>query len=125
MTILVDDEGVRIADDDDDGLEEGEIPVEQGEQGEGDEDDYDDEDDYEDEDEDDYEDDYEDEDSELFLEDDDDDMPHDSDSAALDLLESVMTTEDGDTVASALVNIGHQLETQNKILIKIFSALQA
>lgn len=123
MTILVDDEGVRIADDDDDELEEGEIPVEQDEQGEGDEDDYDDEDDYEDDYEDD-EDDY-DEDSELFLEDDDDDMPHDSSSAALDLLESVMTTEDGDTVASALVNIGHQLETQNKILIKIFSALQA
>ena len=40
------------------------------------------------------------------------------------LLGSVLTTEDGDTVCSALVNISKQLEMQNRIMIKILSQLQ-
>ena len=40
-----------------------------------------------------------------------------------ELLSSVLATPDGDTVCSALVNISHQLEVQNKILIKVISAI--
>lgn len=124
MTILVDDKGVRIENDD---LEDGEI--EQEEPALSDEDEYDEDDEGEEyeEDEDDEGEEYEgdefDEDD-LLLEDDEFDDHAGDDSAALDLMESVLTTEDGETVASALVNIGRQLEMQNKILIKIFSTLQ-
>ena len=34
------------------------------------------------------------------------------------LLGSTLMTEDGDTICSALVNMGRQLEIQNKILVK-------
>ena len=40
-----------------------------------------------------------------------------------ELMTSLMATEDGDTVCSALVNIANQLQTQNKILIKIVSKM--
>lgn len=40
-----------------------------------------------------------------------------------ELLSSVLATPDGDTVCSALVNIAHHLEVQNKILIKVLSAV--
>lgn len=40
------------------------------------------------------------------------------------LLGSLFSTEDGDTVATALVNISKQLETQNRIMVKILSQLQ-
>ena len=44
-----------------------------------------------------------------------------------ELLTSLLTTEDGDNVCTALVNLGailnKQLETQNKILVKILSRL--
>jgi hypothetical protein len=40
------------------------------------------------------------------------------------LLSSVLATEEGDTVCSALVNISRQIEVQNKILIKMLSQLQ-
>jgi hypothetical protein len=40
------------------------------------------------------------------------------------LLGSVLTTEDGETVCSALVSISKQLEMQNRIMIKILSQLQ-
>jgi len=40
------------------------------------------------------------------------------------LLGSVLTTEDGDTVCSAIVSISKQLEMQNRIMIKILSQLQ-
>ena len=43
------------------------------------------------------------------------------------LLTSLLTTEDGDNVCTALVNIGailnKHMETQNKILVKILSKL--
>jgi len=45
------------------------------------------------------------------------------------LLTSLLTTDDGDNVCTALVNIGailnKHLETQNKILLKIMSRLPA
>lgn len=40
------------------------------------------------------------------------------------LLSSTLMTEDGDTVCSALVNVGRQLEVQNKILVKLLTAIQ-
>ena len=40
------------------------------------------------------------------------------------LLGSILTTEDGDTVCTALVSISKQLEMQNRIMIKILSQLQ-
>lgn len=40
------------------------------------------------------------------------------------LLSSTLMTEDGDTVCSALVNIGRQLEMQNRIMVKMLSTLQ-
>jgi hypothetical protein len=40
------------------------------------------------------------------------------------LLSSCLMTEEGDTVCSALVNIGRQLEMQNRIMVKLLSALQ-
>lgn len=41
-----------------------------------------------------------------------------------ELLTNLMATSEGDTVCTALVNIGLQMQTQNKILIKILSKLQ-
>lgn len=40
------------------------------------------------------------------------------------LISSTLMTEEGDTVCTALVNIGRQLEIQNKILVKMLSTLQ-
>ena len=40
------------------------------------------------------------------------------------LLSSVLATEDGDTVCSALVNISRQIEVKNKILIKMLAQMQ-
>lgn len=40
------------------------------------------------------------------------------------LMTSLMATEEGDTVCSALVEISNQMRIQNKILIKILTKLQ-
>lgn len=40
------------------------------------------------------------------------------------LMTSLMATEEGDTVCTALVNIAQQLQTQNKILIKMLSLMK-
>ena len=40
------------------------------------------------------------------------------------LMSSLLATPDGDTVCSALVNLCYQLETQNKILIKMLARMQ-
>jgi len=40
------------------------------------------------------------------------------------LMSSLLATPDGDTVCSALVNLCYQLETQNKILIKMLAKIQ-
>jgi hypothetical protein len=54
----------------------------------------------------------------------DEDMIADPVSDMTDMLVNVLTTPDGDTIPGALVNIATQLENQNRILIKIFSALK-
>lgn len=72
----------------------------------------------------------EDEDEEIDLGDeDDDDM--DAEMDMLDALGSMLTTEEGDTIATALVSlkdaterIADTLEMQNKILVKILSTLK-
>lgn len=51
-----------------------------------------------------------------------DDEPYMMDMGGL--LSSVLATEEGDTVCSALVNISRQMEVQNKILIKMLSQMQ-
>jgi len=82
------------------------------------------------EDDDDYEDDDELEEGEIVVSDidEEDEEGFDEDEAGLgdiaDIAASLLATPDGDTVASALVGIREQLETQNRILIKIFSALK-
>ncbi len=40
------------------------------------------------------------------------------------ILGSTLATTEGDTVCSALVNLGYQMEIQNKILVKLLSILQ-
>jgi len=40
------------------------------------------------------------------------------------LMTSLLATPDGDTICSALVNLCNQLETQNKILIKMLARMQ-
>ena len=52
---------------------------------------------------------------------DDDDDEDNMDLAGL--MTSLLATPDGDTVCSALVNLCFQLETQNKILIKMLSRM--
>ena len=41
------------------------------------------------------------------------------------LMTSLLATPDGDTICSALVNLCYQLETQNKILIKMLAKMQS
>jgi hypothetical protein len=45
------------------------------------------------------------------------------DEGSAEVLASTLATPDGDTVCTALLRIGDQLEMQNKILIKILSKL--
>ena len=59
----------------------------------------------------------------IVFDEDDDDLMGDGLNATEELLSAVLATPDGDTVCSALVHIGAQLEMQNKILIKILSKL--
>jgi len=54
----------------------------------------------------------------------DDDDLQGAEDPLLDLLGGVLTTEDGDTVCSALVAMARQMEVQNKILIKILSEMK-
>lgn len=54
-------------------------------------------------------------------------FPEDDEDAGMDiagLMTSLLATPDGDTVCSALVNLCYQLETQNKILIKMLAKMQ-
>ena len=41
-----------------------------------------------------------------------------------DVVTSLFSTEEGDTVCSALVSISKQIETQNRIMVKILAHLQ-
>jgi hypothetical protein len=72
------------------------------------------------------------EEGEIIMEDDDledfDDEDEDEGEEGLDiagLMTSLMATPDGETVCSALVTIGQQMQVQNKILIKILSELKS
>jgi hypothetical protein len=68
-----------------------------------------------------------DEEEEIVLTDDEYDINDDEDEDNMDiagLMTSLLATPDGDTVCSALVNLCYQLETQNKILIKMLARMQ-
>ena len=71
------------------------------------------------------------EEGEIIMEDDDDLEDFDDEDEGEDgldiagLMTSLMATPDGDTVCSALVTIGQQMQVQNKILIKILSELKS
>ena len=70
----------------------------------------------------------EEEEDEIEMTDDDDfEINEDEDEDNMDLaglMTSLLATPDGDTICSALVNLCYQLETQNKILIKMLSKIQ-
>ena len=69
---------------------------------------------------------FEEEDEEITLSDDEYEINDDDDEDNMDiagLMTSLLATPDGDTVCSALVNLCFQLETQNKILIKMLSRM--
>lgn len=70
-----------------------------------------------------------DEDEEDFeIEEDEGDFFEEDEDEGMDLaglMSSLLATPDGDTVCSALVNLCYQLETQNKILIKMLSKMQS
>jgi len=42
----------------------------------------------------------------------------------VELLETALITPEGETVCSALVNVGRQIEIQNKIMVKLLTTLQ-
>ena len=68
------------------------------------------------------------EEGEILTDDEDDELMDLDDEDEVDiasLMTSLLSTEDGDTICTALVAIGQQLVTQNKILIKILSELKA
>lgn len=65
------------------------------------------------------------EEGEIISEDDISEMEDDDDSMDIaELMTSLLATDEGDTVCSALVNIANQLQTQNKILIKMLSQIK-
>lgn len=79
------------------------------------------------EDEEDYEEEDQEQDEEEIEMDDDDFFPEEDEDSGMDiagLMTSLLATPDGDTVCSALVNLCYQLETQNKILIKMLAKMQ-
>jgi hypothetical protein len=62
-----------------------------------------------------------------FTEEEEDEEYFQEDDEGMDLaslMSSLLATPDGDTVCSALVNLCYQLETQNKILIKMLAKMQ-
>lgn len=69
----------------------------------------------------------EDDEEEIEIDDEEDFFPEDDEDEGMDiagLMTSLLATPDGDTVCSALVNLCYQLETQNKILIKMLAKMQ-
>ena len=69
----------------------------------------------------------EEEEEDALMTEDDDFFPEDEDEGMdiAGLMTSLLATPDGDTVCSALVNLCYQLETQNKILIKMLAKMQS
>jgi len=69
----------------------------------------------------------EDEDEDVMFTEEEDEEYFQEDDEGMDLaslMSSLLATPDGDTVCSALVNLCYQLETQNKILIKMLAKMQ-
>ena len=69
----------------------------------------------------------EEEEEEVEFDEDEDFYQEEDDEESMDLaglMTSLLATPDGDTVCSALVNLCYQLETQNKILIKMLAKMQ-
>ncbi|AGH30889.1 hypothetical protein MPVG_00066 [Micromonas pusilla virus 12T] len=64
------------------------------------------------------------EEGEILPEEEDDEIFMEDDEPGIDLFD-ILTTPDGDTVCSALVALVQQVQTQNKILIKILGKLSA
>ena len=67
------------------------------------------------------------EEGEIVTEDEDEDELEDFENEELDvqtLMTSLLATEEGDTICTALVDIGQQIQVQNKILIKILAQLK-
>ena len=67
------------------------------------------------------------EEGEIVSEEEEDEEYFQEDDEGMDLaslMSSLLATPDGDTVCSALVNLCYQLETQNKILIKMLAKMQ-
>ena len=71
------------------------------------------------------------EEGEIVTEDEDEDELEDFEDEELDdgvdvptLMTSLLATEEGETVCTALVGIGQQLQVQNKILIKMLAQLK-
>jgi len=77
----------------------------------------------EEEEEDEYLEEYDEDDEDDEDEDEDDEDDEDEDDELTDLLANTLLTPDGDTLCGTLVRISNTLETQNKILIKLLSAL--
>jgi hypothetical protein len=50
--------------------------------------------------------------------------PGEDDFDVAELMSSLFANEEGDTVCTALVGISNQIQTQNKILVKILAQLQ-
>jgi hypothetical protein len=65
------------------------------------------------------------EDVEIVSEDELSEFEEDGSVDIAELMTSLLATDDGDTVCSALVNIANQLQTQNKILIKMLSKMNS
>lgn len=59
---------------------------------------------------------------EILGEDDEEDM--DSVTVMAEILEAALITPEGETICSAVINMGRQLEMQNKILVKLLATLQ-
>ena len=57
------------------------------------------------------------------LGDEDEDSDEDDGSEIIDLLANTLATPEGETLCGTLVKISNTLETQNKILIKLLTAL--
>jgi len=51
--------------------------------------------------------------------------PGEDDFDIAELMTSLLATDDGDTVCTALIGISNQLQVQNKILVKMLAQLQA
>ena len=56
--------------------------------------------------------------------DDDELMEFEDEVDIASLMTSLLATDEGGTICTALVAIGQQLQTQNRILVKIFSELK-